>query len=276
MAPRRTSEEEPVGLAARSGKWFCGPTDSGEPPRGRIRRWLCSSHDVANVKLPSDDDSIAEATGAVVAHVLSRPDSIRQRAQNAATISGAITVALVVAAVTGLSDAGEPLRPWTTWLVGAAIVAFAISTGLSVYAVVFPHRRTGELDYFELVAQYERYADEVRQKMRWAAAAAAVALAITAAAAIAEIAERASSNDVPMDLVLTDEAMSAVSSLCGWGGKVGPAITGELSEEDLTKDIVEISAAEVEQAPCCGTLKLSRRLIRVAKKAPADRKRQRC
>lgn len=76
-------------------------------------------------------------------HVLSRPDSIRQRAQNAATISGGLAVALVVAAVTGLTN---DVRPETAVLVGLAIAAFVASTVLWVHVVVFPHSRSGKVD----------------------------------------------------------------------------------------------------------------------------------
>ena len=270
------SGHKPTSLAARFREWFCPSRDPGNPPPGRVRRWFCSSHDVSKVVLDDRDESTAEATGAVVAHVLSRPDSIRQRAQSAATISGAFTVALVVAAVTGLSDAGEPFRPWTTALVYAAVIAFAFSTGLSVYAVVFPHAwPSGEVNYVALVRQYERYADEVRQKMRWASAASAVALAITVAAAIAEVVERTSSDRVLMNLVLTDKAMSAVTPLCGWDSDTGPRVSGTLSEEELTKDIVSIAEMKAHGARSCGTVKLSRRSIRAARKAPVDRQRQR-
>src|SRR5688572_6056108 len=90
--------------------------------RSRLRNWFCRSHDVPNVKLKLGEAETSEITAAVMAHILSRPDSIRQRAQNAATISGALAVALVVASVTGLTDESESFGAVTQGLVFGAIV----------------------------------------------------------------------------------------------------------------------------------------------------------
>lgn len=213
----------------------------------QLRNWFGKPHDVSNVLLTlRDPDSRGAATGAVIAHVLSRPDSIRQRAQNAATISGALAVALVAAAITGLTGEDESFQDLTIGLVCGAIISFAISTLLSVYAVVFPHPMMGNRGYRRLIKEYEGYADEVRQKMRWAATATGLALALTAGAVVVEIFERASTDSTPMSLVLTPQAMSAVERLC-WDGRkmtddrtVAPQISGDLREDELSKAIVEV------------------------------------
>lgn len=224
--------------------------------------------------LDTEKDSTAEATGAVVAHVLSRPDSIRQRAQAAATISGALGVALVVGAITVLTKEGESFQPGTIVAVCAGIGGFALSVWLSVYAVVFPHdiRRqeattapiSGGSRYQPLIKGYERYADEVRQKMRLAAAATAFALVATTAAVVLEIIERTDSK--LMTLVVRPEAMPSVRSLClqdgrPIGGGDAAQITGELREDQLGKDIVYVERWSVAKVPsreplCDGTLAL--------------------
>jgi len=267
MSERKRSEAKAKWLC--SAKWLPAP----------IHSWLCRSHDASSVKMVDEPESVPEATGAIIAHILSRPDSIRQRAQNAATISGALAVALVVAAVTGLADEGASFKPWTSWLVYGAIVAFGISTLLSVYAVVFPHPSSGDKNYTELVKQYEDYADEVRQKMRWAATATVVAVVLTAGAVIAEVDQRTSADVESMNVVLTPEAMSAVEELCEWGRTMTRQIKGHLRKDELAKDVVEIE--NVSYTPdkdgkppagsacstCTGTVRLSRRSIRAAKDA---------
>lgn len=246
-----------------------------------ISDWFWTSHDVSKVKLKlADEEARGAATGAVMAHVLSRPDSIRQRAQAAATISGALGVALVVAAVTGLTDEGESFKDWTVRLVCGGIVLFAISTWLSVYAVVFPHRRSGLRDYRQLVKDYEDYADEVRQKMRWAATATVGALVLTAGAVVAEIAERVAREDSKrMALVLSPQAMSAVEKLCSDSRKMADhrkgapqdrkmerLVTADLPEDrPLGKDIVELENVKLENEQCDkGTVTLPRKSIRAA------------
>jgi hypothetical protein len=120
---------------------------------------------------------VAAATGAAMAHVLSRPDSIRQRAQHAATISSAFAAALVIAALGHLTGADESWARSTEILVFAAVLTWAVTAAMFIYAVAFIAKdQTSSTDLQTLVNAYENYADRVRQRMRWAAGVSAFAL----------------------------------------------------------------------------------------------------
>lgn len=268
-----------------------------------------------------------------MAHVLSRPDSIRQRAQHAATISGALAVALIVAAVSGLANEVESFKEATKWLVYVATVAFATSTVWWVYVVVFPHSarfdvvltgigderdevirtvctataldwddakalvnkvaidktptlvkkglrrneadalkakltdagaRLAQDDYQSLVEQYETYADDVRQNMRWAATATAFALLMASAAVVVEMSERLSSDRKPVTLVVTREALADVEILCP---AEAPSLSGEALRSELAKDKVRV----VNVVQRCGAITLPRKSIRAVKDLPSGR-----
>lgn len=207
--------------------------DRGEPPR-----------DGPHVKL--DPQALtAEATAAALAHVLSRPDSIRQRAQNAATISSAVAAALVIAAVGQLAG-DAPLEFHTIVLVVSAIALWTASAAWFIYAVAFgdkpkpdgPVRENApararavpaaptdtasaaakeepQAFYQPLVNRYETYANKVRSKMRWAARCSAVALLLTVVAVGSAIYDLKAS-DEPMRLTLSRAGTSTVVALCEW------------------------------------------------------------
>ena len=245
-----------------------------------VRVWLGDSHDVPQVRLEREPGR-SEVTAAIMAHVLSRPDSIRQRAQNAATISGALAAALVVAAVSGLTD-GSGFVTWlTTTLVCLAILFFALSAVLSVYAVAFPHAyEPGDLaeeddHYQQLVEDYENYADEVRQKMRRAAAAAFVAVSLTAVALVVEIGARVAAEDTQaVTVLLSPGASAAVEELCPGDDELSARIEAQAPPGELVKPVVELTAVTAELASpgegqpsrlaCEGTITLPRAAIRAA------------
>lgn len=240
--------------------------------------WLGDSHDVPQVTLEQQPGR-SEVTAAIMAHVLSRPDSIRQRAQNAATIAGALAAGLVLAAVSSLTG-GSGLVDWAiTAVVCAAILCFALSAVLSVYAVAFPHEyqgvKTAEDHYQQLVEDYEQYADEVRQKMRIAAAAAFVAVSLTAVALVIEIAARVAADDTEAVTVLLSPAgATAVGELCARGDDVSATITAIAPPDELAKAVVELTGVKVQpsspaaggpsQVACAGTITLPRTAIRAA------------
>jgi hypothetical protein len=244
-----------------------------------VRVWLGDSHDVPQVRLDQQPGR-SEVTAEIIAHVLSRPDSIRQRAQNAATISGALAAALVVAAVSGLTD-GSGFVTWlTTVLVCLAILFFALSAVLSVYAVAFPHEyQPGDLadadHYQQLVEDYENYADEVRQKMRRAAAAAFVAVSLTAVALVIEIAARVAADDTQaVTVLLSPGAAAAVEELCAGDDALSARIVAQAPPGELVKPVVELTEVQTElssprarqssQLRCEGTITLPRAAIRAA------------
>jgi preprotein translocase subunit SecG len=252
-----------------------------------IDDWLRGGHDVPEVVLPPGP-ATDEVTAAVVAHVLSRPDSIRQRAQNAATISGALAAGHVVAAVSGVTNDSRSVDTLTKVLVALAIFFFALSAALSVYAVAFAHkyRRDDEQKdavqqhpYQQLVKQYEIYADEVRQKMRWAAAASWFALALTAAALGVELGGGVpSGNKHIMSVVLSADGLRAVDKLCPGKGEPLARIHGNAPADELREAMVELAGVRLDivrsgdaQPPprvCIGTITVTRSAILAASFKP--------
>jgi hypothetical protein len=200
-------------------------------------------HDGPYVTLDlSDPESRAAATGAAMAHVLSRPDSIRQRAQNAATISSAVAAALVIAALGHVAGGEESYGTITICLVVAAILLWAVSVAMFVYAVAFVDRhRPKPEDYQDLVAAYEPYADRVRQKMRRAAGVSATALIFTVLGVSFALGERIGS-DTPMRLSLSSNGLSAVVTLCEWSAIKTPLthIDATLRAEELSHSVVQV------------------------------------
>jgi hypothetical protein len=112
-------------------------------------------HDGPRIQLDfTGKDATAAATGAAVAHVLSRPDSIRQRAQGAATISSAFAAALVIAVLGHFTSGAETWNDSTVVLVFLATVLWAVTAGMFVYAVAFIAPATSPVDLDKLVEDY--------------------------------------------------------------------------------------------------------------------------
>jgi hypothetical protein len=222
------------------------PRDSPEEKPGWLERFRKAQHDGPRIKLVLDHEdkhkeSIAAATGAAMAHVLSRPDSIRQRAQHAATIASAFAAALVIAAVAQLSGGDESWRDETKYLVFSAMFLWAVTAAMFVYAVAFvAGDRTKEYDLQNLVEAYETYADRVRLRMRWAAAVSAVALIVTVVAVVAETAELMSSTDRSMRLVLTASGASDVAAICWPDSPALEYVDAKMPENELTGRSVRI------------------------------------
>jgi hypothetical protein len=217
-----------------------GAAQLKSPAEGRLRRlwsWIKHvagfdrpEHDGPWIKLPLEDtdankEARAAAVGAATAHVLSRPDSIRQRAQHAATIASAFAAGLVIAGVSQLAGVGEEFEPFTILSAFLAIGLWALSGSMFVYAIVAVDKAQVKPDKAqvktpeelgELIQEYERYADRVRQKMRRAAFLSAPALFFTVLAVMAEIVELRHSGDKQMRLVLTADGASRVRRLCNW------------------------------------------------------------
>lgn len=227
----------------------------------------------------SPNESNQETMAAALAHVLSRPDSIRQRAQNAATISSAVAAALVIAALGQLAG-DESFGRYTKTLVIIAIVLWAASAAMFVHAVAFgdkPNARGAadrnahpQADYQALVNNYETYADGVRRRMRSAAVCSAIALLLTAAAVLLAVVDLTASDEKPMRLTLSPAGTSTVLALCEWSDMKAPLthIEGVLPPDKLGDLVVRVSdvtgffkpASEQEKSPkprtCTTTKKL--------------------
>jgi len=116
---------------------------------------------------------VVAAMGAAVAHILERPDSIRQRAQTAAAIASPVIAALVIAAITGLlREETEACNTLTIALVVIATVAWVISVVFFVYVVAFARGKPG---YPTLLTASEKYANTLRKRLRIAAVSSTVA-----------------------------------------------------------------------------------------------------
>jgi hypothetical protein len=124
-----------------------------------------------HIKIDESPDSTAAATGTAVAHVLARPDSIRQRALNAATISSAVIAALAVASVTQIAGAEtESWRPWTLAAVVVAPALWIVTVAAFVRVVTLgPSREVEGSGYQALVDAYEEYSNSLRRLLRVAA-----------------------------------------------------------------------------------------------------------
>jgi len=183
-----------------------------------------------------------------VAPVLSRPDSIRQRAQSAATISGAVTAALVLATVSVATRAEEGFKWWTIVLIGLALLGWLISVGLSIHAVSFGQHQERPSNFTHLVTSYETYADTLRTRLRTAALVSAGAMALSGLAVTAETAELMSSNEKRMRVLLTDEGAAVLHTLCGWGTHA--EVNGDLPRNELAKSAVQIKNVKLDDTWC--------------------------
>jgi hypothetical protein len=227
------------------------------------------------IELDTSQESIAAATGAAVVHILDRPDSIRQRAQNAATIANAVVAALVIAAFSGF--AREQVESWTDVTKVLLILAGATWVGsvvLSLTAVAFVRPEKGASNrYPHYVLSYQRYASRVRKRLRLATVSSTIALVVAALAVAAEIAELTSSGHQERMLVLTPIATSAVAQLCG---QTAPAAPGERASQwsiqarvgttALSRQLVPVDVTYIvhqnggTRLPCVdGAVRLSRR-----------------
>ena len=263
-------------MEARSDEAGESSTPNGANPPGEERK---AKHDGPRIELALSDEekhkeSIAAATGAAMAHVLGRPDSIRQRAQYAATIASAFSAALVIAAVAQLSSGDESWEEPTKYLVFAAMGLWALTAAMFVYAVAFVvGDQTQGYTLQDLVEAYENYADNVRRRMRWAASVSALALVATVLAVIAETAELMTSRDRSMRLILTASGASDIAALCDWTDSPAVAhVEAKLAKNELTRRSVRIEDPlgfpdADEPGMACGTgtvVRLPRSAIRAA------------
>lgn len=251
------------------------------------------------LELGGPDAPNADVTAAALAHVLSRPDSIRQRAQNAATISSAVAAALLITALGRITAEKDLLNVVTTIVFVGAIFLWALSVALFVHAVAFVDKPTtprGESDsttsaektppagYQLLVDKYEDYADEVRDNMRRAAIASAVAIALTVGAMGTALVDAHSSDDKTMSLALSPDGNAAVRSLCGWSNISAPLthVDGDLSADELGDVVLQVEnvighfgpsgkrreRAERRTCPAAKQLHLRRSIVRGAVDPP--------
>jgi hypothetical protein len=175
--------------------------------------------DTGALKPITQSDVKAAAVGAALAHVLSRPDSIRQRAQNAATISSAVAAALLIAAVSQAAGGKVSFHSRTGVALGIALALWAASVAMSVYAVAFIDKgETPKKGYQPLVDSYEEYAIKARAKIRVAASLSGLALLATVGAMVLDIGElrESSPHDQKMELVVTKEGAAALTAVCSW------------------------------------------------------------
>jgi hypothetical protein len=266
---------------------------------GRPRTWIgrlwkpASEPHVVLVGLEEGREAKAAATGAALAHVLSRPDSIRQRAQNAATISSAVAAALVIAALSQLAGGEEDFRRGTFIACGFAVFFWLCSVGFFVFAVTFVSKNvTAASDdvpnvdveasegYQELVRCYELYADDVRAKMRVAAVSSFLAMVAAAFAVTFEVAEFANSTDKRMQFILTRNGAASIDALCDWGGKASATtpVVGNVAADEMNDTLLEVSDVVLLDAPkskkgaaCIESgidVRLPRSVIRVSREVP--------
>lgn len=199
-----------------------------------------------HIEIDKTPESTAAATGAAVAHVLARPDSIRQRAQNAAAISSAVIAALAVASITQIAGSGtESWEPATVVLVLLALSLWIVTIAAFVRVVTHGTReKLEDSSYQGLIKEYEAYSNRLRGRLRTAAGYSAVALVVTAFAVGFEVFERNYERHRERQLVLTPSGMSAVASLCGWRGSPDDAdnrVNVRVSSDELSNQIVELS-----------------------------------
>jgi hypothetical protein len=212
--------------------------------------------DEPDIKFDTREQSVAAAMGAAVAHILERPDSIRQRAQTAATIASAVVAALVIAAITGMSR--EQIESWNTStkvLVVLATVAWIISVVLFVRVVVFAEReRTGGESYPEFLPEFQRYTRTLRKRLRLAAWSSTVALVLAVAAVGAEVYELQTSRLRERQLVLSPAATTAVGQLCGHALPAGEVrrgkwtILGKVGTTALSRPLVAVEVMAIVDA----------------------------
>lgn len=227
--------------------------DRGEPDRDHADRdEPDADRDEPDIYIDTtDEQTAAAAVGAAVAHVLGRPDTIRHRAQNAATISGALAAALVIAALSQLTGSGtESWNVITVVFVLLAVCAWAGSVALFIYGVTHIDRERTPLDrertprnvdYQQLIEDYERYSSKLRRHLKRAARFSGLALLLTVVAIVLEVGERVRSAKDPRQLVLSEGGASAVAELCGWDEGAltrDPRINGRVAANDLSKTIV--------------------------------------
>ena len=208
-------------------------------------------HDEPHVTLDGieKDDARAAAAGAALAHVLSRPDSIRQRAQNAATISSAVAAALVIAGVSQLAGGKlSPLSPGGVALL-IALGLWAIGVGMFVYAVAFIDKDQERPEgYQALVKSYETYADKVRKQTKRAAMVSGIALFATVVAMVVESFELKPS-EPEMHILLTEDGAADVEAVCSSdkppSDKPPPdpipnLLVGDVAASDLSEPLVQV------------------------------------
>ena len=198
-----------------------GDTSKGDP-LVELDKGDDTSQGDPHVELDSRRDASAAATGAALAHVLARPDTIRQRAQNAATISSAVAAALVIAAVARVgSETAEDWERQTLGLLGLALFAWVLSVAGFVIVVTRGERDKKPKDrslsrYQNLVNSYERYSNMLRRRLQKAAVLSGAALLLTVGAIVAEVLEEVHSPERDRRLVLTQRAATTVAALCAW------------------------------------------------------------
>jgi hypothetical protein len=174
------------------------------------------------------------------AHVISRPDGIRSRAQGSATISAAATAA--IAAFGGFS--GLDRRPW--WVQGAVILALGawlLSTWLYIRAITAsagPKRQTSSAA--DMLKEFRNDAADVRRRVRSAADVTWVAIALTAFAVVLLASYQWLEGPETFRLSLAKPAAAAVEDACELPDPApdGPQITAELHPDDLTKPVVTL------------------------------------
>jgi hypothetical protein len=230
-------------LADRDGS--DGDLEVADAPTQPAETSATGSRDEPHIHIDSTAESKANATAAAMAHVLARPDSIRQRAQNAATISSAVAAALVVAGVVQLArDQNESWRWWTIALVSVALISWVVAVWMFVRVVTHgqadPPR---DRSYQALVDAYENHSIRLRRRLRRAAAASGVALVVTAIAVMVEVGERTYTRERERQAMLTEGGVSAVAALCGWelaASRADPRVNIRVSSDELSKAIVEV------------------------------------
>ena len=174
-------------------------------------------------------------------HVLDRPELIRARAVNGATICAAVATAL--AAFGGLKGlSGRPVE--VQFAVVAAVITWLGSVWLYSCAIVYSHSRKHPNEpaaktVNQLVKRFDNYAGEMRTRVRRGHIATGVAFALTAVAVSGLGAERAAQQSRSVHVTLAAPAARAVVHQCDWS-KRRARLEAKVRITDLQRRVIPL------------------------------------
>jgi hypothetical protein len=231
---------------------------AGDEPEKKVRQngaalpdsetpwWLVPF--ITNDEPKWSEDSVAigaPAAEAVISHILDRPDGIRQRALNAATIAGA--AAAVLAAFGGLGGLSQR-HVAVQVLVGTALCMWLASVLLYVRVIAYSHRNSVKpLNLDAMLETFTKYAIQVRARVKLGTNVACFAVLLTAASVIAFAVDtiHASGRENKREhLVVAAPTALALATLCNWSVPAKPdgaqQIVATVRESDLAKKVVRV------------------------------------
>ena len=188
-----------------------------------------------------------EVAESVTTHVLSRPDGVRQRALNAATIAGAAATLLgAFVGLAGLSERSVPVQA----VVGVALAAWLFSVFVFLRAIAYSHESNVQPPTVdEMLRKFTEYSEEVRARVKLGIFVAGVAIIFTIASlfllAWTSIGEH--ERREPFYVWLAPPAGAAIAKACPRStqrigdARVGLRIRAKVREIDLAKAIVVLA-----------------------------------